>query len=229
MAIVYQHIRLDTNSVFYIGIGESDKRAYSRRNRNNHWHNIVNKVGYSIRILHDNMTRLEAIEFEKHLIKEIGRYDLGLGPLVNMTDGGDGGSNPSPETLVKLKKPKPIGFGERVSKALTGKKKTDAHISAMKKPKAVPSWKKGLKGVRSKEDLYKNKMNQKNRREIEQINAVGSVVKVWLSISDAVSQFGSGVSCCLAGYQNTCKGYTWRYATSHAPMKRIGGKQKINK
>jgi hypothetical protein len=31
-----------------------------------------------------------AIDLEKDLIKKIGRKDLGLGPLTNMTDGGDG-------------------------------------------------------------------------------------------------------------------------------------------
>ena len=30
MAIVYRHIRLDKNEVFYIGIGKTEKRAYEK-------------------------------------------------------------------------------------------------------------------------------------------------------------------------------------------------------
>lgn len=39
------------------------------------------------------MTWEEACEKEKELISKIGRRDLGLGTLVNMTDGGDGTFN----------------------------------------------------------------------------------------------------------------------------------------
>lgn len=45
MALVYKHIRLDTNQVFYIGVGKTDKRPYSKIYRNKHWHNVVNKAG----------------------------------------------------------------------------------------------------------------------------------------------------------------------------------------
>jgi hypothetical protein len=92
MAYVYQHTRLDNNQVFYIGIGTSknNKRAYSKQNRNKHWHNIVKKHDYKVDILFDNLTWEESCNIEINLIKKIGRKDLGLGNLVNMTDGGDG-------------------------------------------------------------------------------------------------------------------------------------------
>ena len=90
MAYVYQHIRLDTNEVFYIGIGKTKRRAYSKSDRNKHWHHIVNKVGYSVKIIFDRITWEEAIAKEKKLIEYYGRRDKGLGTLVNMTDGGEG-------------------------------------------------------------------------------------------------------------------------------------------
>ena len=31
---LYRHIRLDLGSPFYIGIGKTEKRAYSKKNRN---------------------------------------------------------------------------------------------------------------------------------------------------------------------------------------------------
>ena len=102
MAIVYQHRRKDTNEVFYIGIGNKIKRAYSKHNRNTHWRNIVNSVGYQIDILINGCSYDEAKKVEIGLIKDYGRRDLGLGPLVNMTDGGDGIINPSEEARKKI-------------------------------------------------------------------------------------------------------------------------------
>lgn len=90
MAVVYQHIRLDTNEVFYVGIGKSEKRAFTKKGRNQHWKNIVNKYGYYVEIIYQDLTWLLACQMEKYLISEYGRYDLGEGNLVNMTDGGDG-------------------------------------------------------------------------------------------------------------------------------------------
>lgn len=61
MIIVYQHRRLDTKEIFYIGIGNNIKIAYNKNNnRNNYWKNIINKTNYSVEILHDNLTWKEA-------------------------------------------------------------------------------------------------------------------------------------------------------------------------
>ncbi len=97
MAVVYQHKRLDTNEIFYIGI-ELDtskkkavgKRAFVRDHRSKFWKNIINKTDYVIEILFNDLTNEESKEIEKYLIKFYGRKDLGLGTLVNLTDGGDG-------------------------------------------------------------------------------------------------------------------------------------------
>lgn len=99
---VYAHIRLDTNDVFYIGIGNS-KRPFLKSNRNKYWRNIANKTGYKIELLSSNLTWENAQESEIELIKIYGRKDLGLGNLVNMTDGGEGsiGLIVSKETRIK--------------------------------------------------------------------------------------------------------------------------------
>ena len=93
MAIVYEHVRNDTNEVFYVGIGEKKDRAYVKCGRNPYWENVVNKVGYTINIIHNDIDYEDAIEIEKSLIAKYGRRDLGLGNLVNMTDGGERGRN----------------------------------------------------------------------------------------------------------------------------------------
>ena len=90
MAIVYQHRRKDNNEIFYIGIGLTDKRAYHTKSRGKFWKDYTSKYQYEVEITHRNIIWEEACVIEKYLISFYGRRDLGLGSLVNMTDGGDG-------------------------------------------------------------------------------------------------------------------------------------------
>lgn len=89
MPILYRHIRTDKQEVFYIGIGENESRAYNKKNRTRVWKNTANK-GYETEILFEDLTWEQAVEKEKEFIALYGRKDLGLGTLVNLTDGGEG-------------------------------------------------------------------------------------------------------------------------------------------
>ena len=132
MAIIYRHTRLDTNTIFYIGIGKEVKRAYSKKGRNNYWKNIVNLCGYEVEILKKDLSWEDACELERALVSWYGRNDLDLGLLVNMTDGGDGSSNLSTESREKLRQ---NWLGRKhtdksklnMSKAQKGKKKSEEH------------------------------------------------------------------------------------------------------
>lgn len=112
---LYRHIRLDTGEPFYIGIGKKAtenhtsydteyKRALSKKDRNKFWSNLTSKTDYKVEIL------LESNDYEFIKQKEIefvalyGRKNLGLGTLVNLTDGGDGtlGYKP-PDEIRKLR------------------------------------------------------------------------------------------------------------------------------
>lgn len=96
---VYRHIRLDTNTVFYIGIGRKIenynsfkseyRRAFATR-RNKYWCNIVNKIDYIIEIIFESDDYNFIKQKEKEFIKLYGRQDRKLGTLVNYTDGGEG-------------------------------------------------------------------------------------------------------------------------------------------
>lgn len=86
---MYAHVRNDTGDIFYIGVGIGN-RAYHTRKRNIFWSRVVSKTSYSIRILFSGLTHQESRLKEMRLIKLLGRRDLGLGTLVNLTDGGDG-------------------------------------------------------------------------------------------------------------------------------------------
>ena len=49
MAYVYEHVRLDTNKVFYIGIGGDNlnySRAKTTAGRNAFWYHIIKKSDY---------------------------------------------------------------------------------------------------------------------------------------------------------------------------------------
>jgi len=119
--VVYRHIRLDNNQPFYVGIG-SEYRAYSKHGRSNWWKKTVNKVGYKVDVLYDDLTKELACELEIFLINLYGRIDLGNGILVNMTDGGEGTVNKSEEVRKKISetlKGKPSG--------MKGKKMSDEH------------------------------------------------------------------------------------------------------
>ena len=86
MFYVYEHIRLDTNQVFYVGKGKGT-RLQSSSDRNKYWHNVVNKTGFkAVKIV-------EHSDEELVLLVEIERIDqlrkLGY-KLCNITDGGQG-------------------------------------------------------------------------------------------------------------------------------------------
>jgi group I intron endonuclease len=130
MAYLYTHTRLDTNEVFYVGIG-SDKdysRAYTTHKRNKFWKNIVNKTKYEVIIKEDNKTWDEIIQLEKYWISYYGRRDLNKGTLVNLTDGGEGtyGRLHSEETKAKIGKKSKLKvfskeYREKLSKVTKGK------------------------------------------------------------------------------------------------------------
>jgi hypothetical protein len=114
--IVYRHRRLDTNEIFYVGIASNYSRPFNKSSRTQWWKKIVNKTKYEVEIIAENLIREDALELERFLIQLYGRKDLGLGPLVNMTDGGDSDLNISEETKIKI------------SNALKGRKLSNEHI-----------------------------------------------------------------------------------------------------
>jgi len=89
MFCVYEHIRPDTNAIFYVGKG-SHKRAYSKHRRNKHWNSVVAKAGgYSVRLVADEIEEDLSFLVEIERIDQLKRMDL---KLTNKTDGGEGPS-----------------------------------------------------------------------------------------------------------------------------------------
>ena len=86
-AYVYVHKRLDTGQLFYVGKG-SGNRATSKKDRNPHWQNIVAKAGYESIIIASGLSHKQALNAEKLAIAALKKFY----PLVNLTEGGDGGN-----------------------------------------------------------------------------------------------------------------------------------------
>ena len=88
MKYLDKHIRLDTNEVFYVGIG--GKYRPNQKNRNTIWKRIVAKTDYKIEIILESNDYEFIKQKEIELIKFYGRINLGNGTLANLTDGGEG-------------------------------------------------------------------------------------------------------------------------------------------
>jgi hypothetical protein len=85
---VYRHIRLDSNTPFYVGKGKRS-RATDLRNRNIYWRRIVSKVGYKVEVFLSGLTEKQAFAKEIELIKLY--KDLGYCE-ANLSNGGEGNS-----------------------------------------------------------------------------------------------------------------------------------------
>lgn len=82
---------------------------------------------------------------EEELISKIGRKDLGNGPLLNLTDGGEGVSNPSEYTRL------------RIGKANKGIKRTAEQIKINSDArKGVPTGRKGKPNPMKKSEPHRN-------------------------------------------------------------------------
>lgn len=217
MAFVYSHSRKDTGKVFYIGIGSQEdyQRAFIKSNRSVHWYRIVNKVGYSIAILFDNLTWDEACKKEIELIKQYGRIDTGTGTLINKTDGGDGtlGCIVTEERIKKVRE-KQIGkfvskeTREKLRIAHTGKKRGPcsyehkmkislSQIGKKLSPETIKRLSESHKGIKySKESCIKRSLFHKGRvkslQERENISNSLKGKKLPQSVKDKISSANRG-------------------------------------
>ena len=106
---------------YYVGKGTKD-RAFVR-------HRVGNPPSKECILLQEHPSEKDAFEAEKFFIEYYGRIDLGTGCLRNLTDGGEGPSNPSIESRKKMRTAK-LG-GKRSPESIA---KTSASLIGRKKP-----------------------------------------------------------------------------------------------
>ena len=87
MFYVYEHIRNDTNAIFYVGKGKAN-RASSTRNRNRYWENVVSKSnGFTIRFVVKDVDEELSYLAEEERIDQLKRLAI---KLANINAGGSG-------------------------------------------------------------------------------------------------------------------------------------------
>jgi len=190
---IYQHRRNDTNEVFYVGKG-SGLRAYDKNGRNTYWHRIVNKHGYSIDIIEKALSEQEAFKREEQLIKSIGRYSFKEGPLVNMTNGGDGesGRTVSQETRDKISK----ANKGRIHSPEVRKNMNKAHLG------------------RKHSQEHKDKISNNSKEKKPVINDLGEIFESAVSAAKAYGFKTTSKICeCCKGTINQTGGRKWQYYT----------------
>ena len=84
---VYEHIRNDNGSIFYVGKGRK-KRAYRVDGRNQFWKRVVNKSnGFSVNFFATNLNEQESFNLEIKRIYELKNQGI---KLCNLSNGGEG-------------------------------------------------------------------------------------------------------------------------------------------
>ena len=177
---IYVHIRLDNNTVFYVGKGTKN-RAYDL-DRGDFHNGVRDKYGCRVEIIKDNLTESQAFRLESKMIKYYvltlgygapiegyGDYDHNLPYLTNFTWGGEGvsGRKHSEEEKQKMSKAKKgkknsKEHNKNISKAKKGKKNSKEHNKNISK---------ALKGIKlSEQTRRKMSESQKGRKNSEEHN-----------------------------------------------------------
>jgi len=138
--IYYIYMYLDQNNIpFYIGKGKDNRYKVQQHLGTSHSNaflqNKIRKVGVEnikIHFPHKDLDEEQAFYLEEYYIAGYGRRDLGLGPLCNLTDGGDGPSgiivsNETRKKMSDVAKDRIVSNETRkkMSESATGRKLSD--------------------------------------------------------------------------------------------------------
>lgn len=228
---VYEHLRASTGEVFYVGKGQNG-RAWFTANRRKHWVNIAKKHGVVVRIVQDGLQEWFAHELERDLIALHGRKDVGRGPLVNVTDGGEGtsGREFSAETLAKMSASKSGKRPHQNAFAALGRADVRVKMSAAKLGKPASVKAKAARFIAMNRPDVKAKLiaAQLGRVTPAQLTASGARAVRCIQSGEVFPSLGrAAASCCDLGRKTTAAsisrscdapgvkksgGFTWEWA-----------------
>ena len=236
MAVVYRHRRLDDFSIFYVGIGKEEKRAYTKDSRNDLWRNIVAKAGYEVEIVSTDIPYKQAKELEVFMISEYGRRDLGKGRLCNMTDGGEGclGMIVSEETRAKSAykisqyslSGKFIKFFKSISEAgrVTGVSKGRIASTCKGEAKAAGGYIWKYKNSEDREGVKEWSSSATNKKPVLQLTLSGVLLNKFYSVSEAATHSNTttgNISRVCSRKRKTTGGFQWRYENDNTLVTEI--------
>ena len=220
---LYSHLDPITKQPFYIGISSNLKRPYNFSERNPIWERYVKKHGKPIvKILYENLSKDEVCLLERKYIQKYGRKNVdSAGLLVNISEGGDGGTKGVKWSEEQNQKRADSLRGKKhseetkhlMSELKLGIIKTDEvkqKMSKAKLGKKYPNISKARIGLKQPQSFF-----EKKYKPINQLTLTGELIKSFISIKEAANFFKtseSGISACLRGKQNTAGGYKWKYA-----------------
>lgn len=245
---IYNEFKFDAEP-FYVGkgsgyrcnVGIKDDKNYKFKLKHNKIKSIFRSGFIPIIIkIYEDLTEDESLNLETFVIKSIGKLIEGTGPLVNITDGGDGmsGYKHSENWRSKISKPvlqynldleligeynsiKDASLCTGISKqnigaCVNGKyKKSGGYIWKYKDPKDK------LQGHLSSEFKMPNhtedtklKIGKSNSKKVLQYDLCGNFLMEWDSIKKASDHHKiaeSNISSCCSGTYKSAGGYIWRY------------------
>jgi hypothetical protein len=180
---VYHHIRLDENSIFYVGKGK-EYRHTETSNRNNYWHNVVNKAKFKSEIIFDKLDEELALLIEVELIDKYRK--LGY-KLVNLTDGGEGVSgyrhtDDTKKLLGELNKTRIVSDETKQKLSLVWKGKNRKPFSEEHRKKISDAAKKQKRNLTSEKTKQKiSAANTGKKRTEEQKKKISEATKLAMS------------------------------------------------
>jgi hypothetical protein len=190
---VYTHLNPITKEVFYVGIGKGNRAWNQWSGRNKFWENYVNKYGFEVELISENLTRKQAEKIEINLIAELGRRQIDEGgTLVNRSSGGEGstGYTHTEEYKQKLSETRK---GKCTRKERQLSKETREKISQKIKQRPI-TW----------------------NKSILQFDKQGNFIKEYPSLKEAQKETGAkNIFEVASGYKNqiykSSGGFVWKY------------------
>ena len=185
---VYAHLNPINKDIFYIGIGFGNRAWNKWAGRSKFWDNYVNKHGFEVDIIEQNITRKQAEKIEQRLIADLGRRQLDEGGvLVNRSLGG--------ESSVGYKHTDE--FKKKLSEDRKGKCTRKERNLTVETKQKISDKLKGRKATWCK--------------PVIQLDKEGNMIKEWSSISEARKQTGAKTIWeVIQGKHKTSAGYKWK-------------------
>lgn len=225
---LYQYVRLDTESIFYVGIGTKPnnwnpfKRAKELSSHNIFCKRIASKGNMKIMIIDENDNYEYIKNRECELIKKYGKINNNVGLLANITDGGEGtkGAAPCNRKKIYVYDKNGLYIKEFIS-IRAASKELHVHERSISRNSRKEE---GLVGEYQFR-FYKlsnitpslsktEKISIVRSRAVMQIDYEGKLCFEWKSASAAAFSLKvdpSAIIMCCRGNRKTAYGYKWQY------------------